>query len=185
MRTLRFLTLVGLLQTGCFVQSQSTTEIKSIYYRIQKELPQYRSKTAPVFGMSTEGGETKGYYKNGTIQKISTVLLGETGKWFQEAYYNNGELVFVLETDHRYNAPIYFDQKAADEMGVTDVFDIEKTTITENRYYFKNKVLFKWLNPTGNPEDASLESLKKKTEGLLYDSKKLQGILDNYNEEKK
>lgn len=185
MQILRFLIVVGLLQTGCFVQSQSTKEIKSIYNRIQKELPQYRSKTAPVFDMSTEGGETTGYYKNDTIQKISTVLLGETGKWFQESYYKNGQLVFVLETNHRYNAPIYFDQKAADEMGVADVFDIEKTTITENRYYFKNNVLFKWLNDTGNPEDATPESLKMKTENLLYDSKKLQGILNNYSEEKK
>lgn len=180
MRTIRLFLGLVILNTGFLVNAQNIREIRAVYKRVNKELPGYTIKTAPVFGMSAEGGETTGYYKNDTIQKRYTVLLGETGKWFQESYFNKGHLVFVLETNHRYNAPIYFDQELADEMGVTDVFDIEKTEITEHRYYLKNDRIFKWLNSEENSENNSPEVLQKKTEDLLNDSQKLLKLLQDY-----
>ncbi|CAN0605599.1 unnamed protein product, partial [Ectocarpus sp. 12 AP-2014] len=167
-----YLLFIGLSTCFC-AQAQDTKEIKTTYQRIQKELHEYTNKTVPVFHMSVEGGETTGYYKNDTIQKLSTVLLVETGKWFQECYFKNEHLMFVLETYHRYNVPIYFDEELADEMGVTDVFDIEKTKITENRYYLRNDVIFKYLSDADATEAISLEGLHKKTQELVDDSKKL------------
>lgn len=183
MRNIHFFLGVLILSSVCVTNAQSTREIRLVYDRIHKELPAYQMKTAPVFDMSTEGGETTGYYKNNSIQKISTTLLGETGKQIRDYYFNKQQLIFVLETDHHYNAPIYFDQKLADEMGVTEVFDIEKTEIIENRLYLNNDKIFKWLNTQENSETPTPKEVMWKTEDVLNDSRKLLELLHNYKED--
>lgn len=167
----------------CVTNAQSTREIKVIYDRIEKELPTYQMKTVSVFDMSTEGGETTGYYKDNVIQKISSTLLGETGKQIRDYYFNKQQLIFVLEIDHRYNAPIYLDQKLADEMGVSQVFDIEKTEIIENRLYLKNDKIFKWLNTKDNSVNRTPEEVLWKTEDIMNDAERLLKLLIDYRED--
>ena len=91
---------------------------------------------------TTEGGEAKFYYLNGQLEKIISRNYGETFQLLTEYYLLNGQLSFVFEKLHKYNRPIYHDSTAMKEMNDTEIFDIEKSDIIEDRSYFdKGKLL--------------------------------------------
>ena len=77
------------------------------------------------------------YYDNGTLEKIIERHFGETGQVLREYYLMDGELSFVFEKDLRYNRPITWDEKHKKENNDSEVFDIEKSEVTEERSYFK------------------------------------------------
>lgn len=71
--------------------------------------------------------ELEGWSDNGELRKIKSVLIGEDGGGWEEYYINDGQPMFVYST-----------YKAANDAG--------KIVSIENRFYFKNGSLFKWLN---------------------------------------
>ncbi|AIM37633.1 hypothetical protein KO02_13820 [Sphingobacterium sp. ML3W] len=87
---------------------------------------------------STEGGVAKYYYLNGTLEKILSRHLGETGQLLTEYYLQDGQLSFVFEKSYQYNRPIYQDATLMKELGDTEIFDMAKSQITEDRNYFEN-----------------------------------------------
>ncbi|MFK7757258.1 MAG: hypothetical protein AB8B53_10045 [Flavobacteriales bacterium] len=58
----------------------------------------------------------------------------------------DGELSFVLDKSLRYNRPLYWDTRARDNNNDDQVFDFEKSEITETRSYFKDALLIDQLN---------------------------------------
>lgn len=127
----------------------NTADIKRIrvqYQEIQKNISSYDTVFIPLIGESTEGEQAIGYYKGSTLKLIVTEYLGETGKNRTEYYFDNDQLFFVLDQSFKYNRPIFWDQKRAEENDDTEIFDPSKTTLSEDRYYFKNKALILWLD---------------------------------------
>jgi hypothetical protein len=68
------------------------------------------------------------------------------GKRFAEYYYENEELIFAFYQTHHYNLPFYATQERADEYG-GEIFDPDKTVITEDRYYFNKGKMIRYNAP--------------------------------------
>lgn len=95
---------------------------------------------------STEGGVAKYYHLNGKLEKILTRHFGETGQLLTEYYLLDGQLSFVFEKSYQYNRPIYQDATLMKELGDSEIFDMAKSQITEDRNYFENAELLHKLS---------------------------------------
>ncbi len=154
-------------------EDASVTEIRKEYDSIRKAIPSMTSESMEALEPSTEGGEVTAYRTDGHIRFIRSELYFESGKEIEEYYYKNGKLIFTLYEEHHYNVPMYVTPKTAKETG-SPAFDPKKTTITANRYYYKEDRLIRWLDekksvPAKNKEYADAEK------NVLEASKKVYG----------
>jgi hypothetical protein len=102
----------------------------------------YTRITIDGIGESTEGSTGDFYSENGDIKRITATYFGETGKTISDFYYDEGNLIYLVENIQRYNRPIYYDEAMAEEFGDSEAFDPEKTEIFINRYYLsKNSII--------------------------------------------
>lgn len=108
-------------------------DIRNQFIVINKNIKSYRLIEKNVLGMSLEGGLLKAYIANGELKKATITLFGETGRESYDLYYNANDLIFVMNTSYRYNAP--FGKVVSKD---------------ENRYYFQNGKMIKWINEKGN-----------------------------------
>ncbi|GAB1409608.1 hypothetical protein MASR1M90_07620 [Desulfovibrionales bacterium] len=143
------------VSTSALAEEADIVRIRSHYQKIRQALPNFKRVHINVDDLSTEGGEAQAYYDTqGHIRLVTTQLFFESGKTFEEHYYADDALIFVLSTDHRYNVPIYVDQETADEFHC-EAFDPKKSKILENRYYFSSGKMIRWLD--GNKKAVSPE----------------------------
>ncbi len=162
-----------------FVMGQSNDsiikDIRSNYTEIRTHLETCSFLTTEVMGESTEGGEAKAYFDSEKLKLIEVVLYGETGKYAVEYYFNNGLLFFSFEQHFTYNRPIYWDKKMAEEYNDSEVFNPEKTIIIEDRYYFNEEKLIRWIDNDKNEVDLSSEENILKGLGLINQAYKTKG----------
>jgi hypothetical protein len=95
---------------------------------------------------SLEGGEATYFYKKGILEKIITRNYGETYQQLTEYYLLNKQLSFVFARMYKYNRPLFYDSAAMKESNDDQVFDLNKSVITEDRSYFKNGKLLHQIN---------------------------------------
>lgn len=95
---------------------------------------------------TNEGGEATFYYLNGHLEKITTKHFGEMFQKLTEYYLLNGQLSFVFEKSYKYNRPVYYDSTMMKENNDTEIFDLEKSEIIEERSYFEKGKLIHQLN---------------------------------------
>lgn len=126
------------------------------YKKIRSNLKSYTSQFLDVMNESTEGGKGIAYYNNNDLKLIEITLFGENGKNIVEYYFKNETLFFVFSQRYNYNMPIYIDEKTAKGSGFDAAFDINKSNITENRYYFKNNEIFLWIDNEKNEVNLGL-----------------------------
>lgn len=113
---------------------------------------------------TTEGGEASFYYSKGQLEKIIVQQYGETFQQLNEFYLLNGLLSFVLEKSLKYNRPIYYDSAAMKEYNDTEIFDIKKSEMIEDRSYFENNRIIHQLNNRDSVTAFSNDYLKKEKE---------------------
>ena len=179
MRKLFFI-LFQLISAAAVCQKTEATvkHIRQRYDHIQKNISSYDTLHADVWGSSAEGGEVRGYYdKNKKLVMMDEWLLGETGKTNIKYYLDNEKVVFVLETRYRYNRPLDYDSVVAKAHGDTAFFDPRKTRTEENRYYFDNKMLIRWLDETKNEIDPQSPDFPVSEKGIVFESDKAIGLL--------
>lgn len=120
--------------------SQSNEELKNIVDNKCKSIKEciftYDSSEIDIFDCSTEGGFLKAYFKNNSFVLLKLDLFYELGKVHKEFYFDNDEIIFVLEQNFFYNRPIFYDEQTAKENNDNEFFDLNKTTINELKYYF-------------------------------------------------
>lgn len=119
--------------------------IRDNFKRINS-IANWTSITTEDIWESTEGGVAKYYYLNGTLEKILTRHFGETGQLLTEYYLQDGKLSFVFEKSYQYNRLIYHDATLMKELGDTEIFDMAKSQITEDRNYIENGELIHQLS---------------------------------------
>jgi hypothetical protein len=125
--------------------------IREHYAAINRKVPSYRKVKKELSGFSAEGGQLLAYFHGPSIMKMVATFYGETGRAIEEYYYWEGKLIFVLQTDHRYDKPLSG--------------KIVKTT--ENRFYFKDDKLLRWIDENGKQVGTdSAEFTEKQTEYL-------------------
>lgn len=153
--------------------SRTINNIKKWATDINNDLTNYEKNAFDLWGESTDGGEIT-YYRNGDeYKKIEVKIFGETFKSVIEYYFYDSKLIFAFHQRSEYNRPYYWDAKTSKENGDSKVFDINKSKILEDRYYFRGTKLIKWIKgneemPILSPEFRSAEtSVQKDLEHYL------------------
>jgi hypothetical protein len=116
--------------------SQSNDAIESIrqhYANINQNVARYRRVKKNLTGFSAEGGELFAYFHGPSVMKLVATFYGETGRTVEEYYFWNGQLIFVLSTDNRYDKPL----------------SGKIVRKTENRFYFKDDKMIRWQGENG------------------------------------
>lgn len=135
---------VALLFVDPLQADETVSRIRREYKTIRDALPTLNKEEIDLSGYSVEGGEATAYRDaKGNIRLIRIGLYGESGKVFQEFYYQNGLLFFAFYESHGYNVPYYMTQELAENAGSIS-FDPKKTEIIEDRYYFEKQKMVRW-----------------------------------------
>jgi hypothetical protein len=130
--------------------------IRQQYSAINKRLARYKKVKKQLSGFSLEGGELTAYRDGPAIVKIVANHYGESGKSYEEYYYFNGKLIFLLNKEQRYDRPL------SGKVVHTE----------ENRFYFENDQLIRWINETGKQVSSSTDEYPQKQVDLLQISSK-------------
>lgn len=153
--------LVGLVSVEAKAQAaQSPDPIQNIrrqYASINRNLAKYRKVKKSLLGFSAEGGELIAYFNGPAIMKISATFYGEMGRMTEELYYSNDKLIFIFRKRSNYNAPL----------------SGKVTSTVENRYYFKDDKLIRWIGEDGGLVAASAPEFGQSEQRLLASSKQL------------
>lgn len=152
-------------------QSQDPIQaIRQQYAAINRGAARYQKVKKELLGFSAEGGELFAYFSGPSIVKISATFFGEMGRATDEFYYSNDRLIFVFRRQSHYSAPL----------------SGKVVRTTENRYYFKDDKLIRWIGEDGKQvsttapefgqvEDRLLASSKQFTEGARSKSPTIEG----------
>jgi len=127
---------------------------------INEHIFTYYSSEINIFDFSTEGGLAKAFYNNNDLVLIKIELFFEFGKTYEEIYFENSEILFVLKKKYLYNRPIYYNEETAKENNDNEYFDLNKTVIIESKYYFNDNVLIDFI------QDGKNVKLNNKQEGI-------------------
>jgi hypothetical protein len=144
------LLLLIVLSHQVYSQASVETAIQSIRSKFQKinaAAALAKPDTIQLEEYSTEGADMLVYKKNGLVIKLIVHAYGETGKSVDEYYMDDKGLIFGYIKKYDYNRPIYWDKQKAKENADDQWYDEKKTKITENRYYFKDEKLIRWIGP--------------------------------------
>jgi hypothetical protein len=161
----KLLVIVCLLAGAALIQAADSPveeKIKSIrakYTEIEKELKDCRQVKRDLPDESAEGGELTAYFKVSNLRKLSAKFFGETGKALEEYYFAENEVIFVLRVESRYTKPM---------SGVVK-------NRTEQRFYFADGKLIRWLNPDNKDVTADAAAAERQRE-LLASAKKYSGM---------
>jgi len=155
--------------------------IKSEFSKINSNSDQLEVRDYSFFEgsieWSGEGWSLFSYYMDDKLKKIVITYLWEMGKTVNEYYYNEDKLFFAFHQERQYNSPIYVDEDYVAEDPTFEVFDMDKSTIIENRHYFHDWVMIQWIDKdwqinreiTEEYWDVELEIIKN-NEIYLYET---------------
>lgn len=144
-------------------RAQTTDAIQSIrqqYAGINKRVARYKKVRKELSGFSAEGGQLFAYFDGPAIVKIAATYYGEGGRAEEEYYYQDGKLIFVYRKDSTYSKPM----------------SGKVIRTSENRFYFRNDQLIKWLDENGKEVSPGPESKKEQDESLATSNKFLIGV---------
>lgn len=165
--------IVFLFITVSYAEDPDILHIRNEYQAIRNALPELKTETVDLSGHSTEGGDAEAFIgKNGEVRLIKTGLFFESGKFFEEFYYENESLIFALYSEHRYNVPFYVTPEIAKDIG-GEAFNPDKTAIKEYRYYFNNGEMIRWLDENKNPVSPHSRDFKDAEKMVLNRSNKI------------
>ena len=132
-------------------QTDDSASVRQHFAAINKSIHKYRKVKKALSGFSTEGGELVAYFDGQKTMKIAATYFGETGKAIEEYYFWDDKLIFVFRKEQTYDKPM--SGKVARS--------------TENRFYFNNGRLFRWIDDSGKAQQSSTpEYQEKETEYL-------------------
>ncbi len=177
---MKLLTIIlPLLLLGSEILIAQTTDsiiidIRAKYKNIRDNYSTYDTTTVKIWGESTDGGQAVAYYDGEAIKLIEVTWFGEMGKRKIEYYFDNGQLFFAFNAEYEYNRPIYLDEKTAKEYGDNEAFDYSKTKIKEDRYYFNNGRLIRWLDNDRKEVDIETDASLSVGNGLIEHSEKMK-----------
>lgn len=105
---------------------------------------------------AVDEGEVIFYYSKNELQKVTNHQYESTYQYLTEYYLLDGKLSFAFNKTLEYNAPYNSDQ-----------FDLSKSELIEDRYYFKDDVLLHQLNSQDCGAPFESEYLKAEGENVL------------------
>lgn len=150
-------------ENGSSTTSESTTDpielIKERFKTINDNASTYKDKSVDITDMSSEGGILTFYSKDNKIMKMNLKLAFEMGNSSTEYYFWDNELFFIYDKIENYDMPMYIEGSKVKET-------------LENRYYFKDDKLIKWLDTNKNEKSAT--EMNEKSQKLVDGANKLK-----------
>jgi hypothetical protein len=148
-----------LLRAQAYVSADAIDTIRSRYAEINKNLSRYRKVKKELSGYSAEGGQLEAYFDGKAIRKIVATHYGESGRATEEFYYWDDQLIFVFRKDSQYDKPL----------------SGKVVSTSENRFYFDNKQLIRWIGENGKQVSSNQpEYAEKQRENLENSSEFLK-----------
>jgi len=138
-------------------------KIKSIRAKcaqIEKGLKEARQVKRDLPDESAEGGELKAWFRDRSVAKLSATFFGESGKAVEEYYFWDSELIFVFRVESHYTKPM---------SGVVK-------TKTEDRFYFADGKLIRWLDPAKKEVTSNVSTRERE---LLTAAKKYSARIED------
>jgi len=132
--------------------------IRTKYAQIEKGLKDARQVKRDLPGESAEGGELTAWFRDRSVTKLSATFYGETGKALEEYYFWDSELIFIFRVESHYTKPM---------SGVVK-------TKTEDRFYFADGKLIRWLDPAKKEVTSGVSERER---GLLTSAKKYSTLV--------
>lgn len=129
--------------------------IRQQYAAINRSAAKYKKVKKELLGFSAEGGELVAYLSGPSIVKISATFYGEMGRATDEFYYSNDKLIFVFRRQSYYRAPL----------------SGKVVRTTENRYYFKDDKLIRWIGEDGKQVSTTAPDFAQAEARLLASSR--------------
>jgi len=151
---------ISLVATGRAQAPDAIQLIRQQYAAINKRGTRYKKVRKELSGFSAEGGQLFAYFDGPAIAKIAATYYGESGRTDEEYYYQNGKLIFVYRKESTYSRPM----------------SGKVIRTTENRFYFQNDQLIKWLDENGQDVSAGSESQKQQDDSLATSNRFLTGV---------
>jgi hypothetical protein len=152
--------IVALSIVAGFTLASAQTEdpiasIRQHYAEINRNVAKYRKVKKDLSGFSAEGGTLVGYFYGSGIYKIAATFYGETGRSYEEYYYSDNKLIFILRRESTYSKPLSG--------------KIIRTI--ENRFYFKDGQMIRWIDENGKQPAANTTEYTDKQKEYLNSSK--------------
>jgi hypothetical protein len=148
------------LNADSFRVTDSISTIRRRYTIINQRLAKYRTIKKELSGFSAEGGELAAYFDGKAVMKIATINQGETGRSFEDFYYWNEKLIFVFRKQDTYDKP----------------YSGKVVRTTENRFYFGDGKLIRWIDENGKQvAPGGIEYQKKQNEYLRASRRFVEG----------
>jgi hypothetical protein len=173
---MRTLVAIGILIFSNFAYAEDPVlvSIRKEYQLIQQALPTLKTETIELEDYALEGADAKAYRdRAGNIRVIKADLFHESGKEFKEFYYKDGSLIFALYVTHRYNQHPGITPEIAKKEGYEEAFDPKKTLITEDRYYFSNSKMIRWINEDHKEVNQNSKEFKDNEQDVMEASNDL------------
>jgi len=137
------------------------TDVNKTRDKINKQLKDYTSKR--VNDLSSKAlGSIMGYYREAEVRKIYAEHYTDTNRVFDEYYFDDGMLIYVLEQNFKYNRPNTLTEEKAKANHDSVWYDDKKTKMEITRFYLNKNKLVKWILPGGKEvPPASAEFIDK------------------------
>lgn len=134
--------------------------IRSRYDTIEKELSRCKEVKRDLPDESTEGGELTAYFLDKSLRKLVAKFYGETGQAREEYYFWDDRLFFVLRVESRYDEPL----------------SGKVISKSEERFYFADDALIRWLDPAKKEVSAGAE-MQARGQDWLAQAKKYSALV--------
>ena len=129
----------------------SIQTIRERYATINKSASAYKSVKKKLSRFSAGGGDLIAYFDGQKIMKIVASHLGESGRAIEEYYYWDDRLIFIYRKDSIYDSP------TSGKVARTE----------ENRFYFDNNRLIRWIDENAKQAPSSNSEYQKKEKDYL------------------
>lgn len=129
--------------------------IRRQYAAINRNAAKYKKIKKELLGFSAEGGELVAYHSGPSIVKITATYFGEMGRATDEFYYSNDKLIFIYRKHSHYSGHLTGKVVRA----------------TENRYYFKDDKLIRWIGEDGKQVSTTAPEFAQGETRLLASSR--------------
>ena len=139
-------------------------QARAHYAAVNKAVPAATVVKRELQGYSLEGGDLTACFQRGVPLKMTANFYGESGKATEEYYFWQGRLFFIVRTSWHYNGSL---NNPNPPQPIKLIRDQE-----QERWYFKNGQLWRWINQDGQTIKAGAE-LKNQQENYLNLSREL------------
>jgi len=150
------------------LKSQTTEEeqikqIREWYAQINEKIKNLVPIKYDMSYQTTEGGTLSVYYYDSEIILLEAEFYGETGNYKSYHYFKDSNVFFIFTVKQLYSAQINAPNNSV-------------ATNEENRYYFWDKKMIRWLDPQKNKVSKDSEAFKKEEIKILEYTQQLENI---------